>query len=139
MLPRGIRNNNPLNIRVGNKWKGEVENPTDQDFEQFTCMHYGLRAGFILLRRYIERYHLNTITEIISRWAPSTENNTRAYINRVSERVGISALEKISFNDRKTMVALVDAMVLQECGTTIANNLIEDAYTIVVNDDYQKK
>lgn len=137
MLPRGIRNNNPLNIRIGNRWWGEVGCPSDKDFEQFTCMLYGLRAGFILLRRYIERYHLDTITEIISRWAPSNENATRAYINRVSERVGISALEKLRFTDRKTMIALVDAMILQECGTTIANSLIEDAYTIVINDDYK--
>lgn len=137
MLPRGIRNCNPLNIRIGNKWKGEVASPTDKEFEQFSCMHYGLRAGFILLRRYIERYHLDTVTEIISRWAPATENNTRAYINRVCERMGVSALEKISFSDRKTMVSLVDAMILNECGTTIANDLIEDAYTIVLYDDYQ--
>lgn len=138
MLARGIRNCNPLNIRIGNKWKGEVPNPTDKDFEQFSCMHYGLRAGFILLRRYIERYHLDTIKEIISRWAPATENATSEYVCRVSERVGISALEKISFSDRKTMVALVDAMILCECGTTIANDLIEDAYTIVLYNDYQK-
>lgn len=138
MVPRGIRNCNPLNIRIGNKWKGEVPNPTDKDFEQFSCMHYGLRAGFILLRRYIERYHLDTIQEIISRWAPATENATNEYVWRVSERVGISALEKISFSDRKTMVALVDAMILCECGTTIANDLIEDAYTIVLYNDYQK-
>lgn len=137
MLPRGIRNCNPLNIRIGNKWKGEVASPTDKEFEQFSCMHYGLRAGFVLLRRYIERYHLDTVTEIISRWAPATENNTQAYINRVCERMGISALEKISFSDRKTMVSLVDAMILNECGTTIANDLIEDAYTIVLYDDYQ--
>lgn len=137
MLPRGIRNCNPLNIRIGNKWKGEVDNPTDSDFEQFTCMHYGLRAGFILLKRYIERYHLNTITEIISRWAPATENATRSYIRTVSERMGLSPLEKISFRDRATMVKLVDAMILVECGTTIANDLIEDAYTIVDNDDYK--
>ena len=138
MIPRGIRNCNPLNIRIGNKWKGEVPHPTDKDFEQFSCMHYGLRAGFILLRRYIERYHLDTIKEIISRWAPATENATHSYINLVCERVGISALEKISFNDRKTMIALVDAMILCECGTTIANDLIEDAYTIVLYNDYQK-
>lgn len=138
MVARGIRNCNPLNIRIGNKWKGEVPNPTDKDFEQFSCMHYGLRAGFILLRRYIERYHLDTIKEIISRWAPATENATSEYVCRVSERVGISALEKISFNDRKTMIALVDAMILCECGTTIANDLIEDAYTIVLYNDYQR-
>lgn len=132
MLPRGIRNNNPLNIRIGNKWKGEVESPTDKDFEQFTCMHYGLRAGFILLRRYIERYHLDTISEIISRWAPSSENATSSYIRNVAERMGCSPLEKLSFGDRKKMVALVDAMILQECGTTIANDIIGEAYSIVI-------
>lgn len=132
MLPRGIRNNNPLNIRVGSKWKGEVENPTDRDFEQFTSMLYGLRAGFIILRRYIERYHIDTIQEIISRWAPASENATHEYISRVCERVGISAHEKISFGDRKTMVALVDAMIITECGTTIANDIIEDAYAMVM-------
>lgn len=136
MIARGIRNCNPLNIRIGNKWKGEVPNPTDKDFEQFSCMHYGLRAGFILLRRYIERYHLDTIQEIISRWAPATENATSEYIRRVSERVGISALEKISFSDRKTMIGLVDAMILNECGATIEKDLIADAYTIVMFGDY---
>jgi len=138
MLPRGIRNNNPLNIRVGCKWKGEVESPTDKDFEQFTCMHYGLRAGFIILQRYIERYHLDTITEIISRWAPSTENATRQYIAAISARMGISQLEKLSFNNQKQMVALVDAMILFECGTTIANNIIEEAYYMVLAPNSQK-
>lgn len=135
MLPRGIRNNNPLNIRIGNKWRGEVEIPTDRDFEQFTCMHYGLRAGFLLLRRYIERYHIDTVQEIISRWAPSAENVTSKYVSMVCERMGISPLEKISFQDRRTMVALVDAMVLYENGTTLRNDLIEDAYTIVLNEE----
>ena len=40
-IPRGIRNNNPLNIRVGNNWKGEVSQPTDHTFEQFTEMKWG--------------------------------------------------------------------------------------------------
>ena len=135
-LPRGIRNNNPLNIRIGSKWKGEVETPSDREFEQFTCMHYGLRAGFLILRRYIERYHIDTVKEIISRWAPQSENSTSRYVSVVSERMSISPLEKISFSDRKIMVALVDAMILVECGTTISNDLIEDAYTIVINNDY---
>lgn len=136
MLPRGIRNNNPLNIRIGNAWKGEVENPTDTEFEQFTCMHYGLRAGFLILKRYIERYHINTIQDIITRWAPPAENRPSRYVSFVSERMGISPMEKILFRDRKKMVALVDAMILVECGTTIANDLIEDAYTIVLENDY---
>jgi len=120
MLPRGIRNNNPLNIRIGNKWLGEVEDPTDKDFEQFTCMHYGLRAGFMLLKRYIKRYHLANITEIVSRWAPASENNTRAYIKFVAERSGIGALDTLSFENRVQMMALVRAMVIYECGQPVA-------------------
>mgnify|MGYP007032335315 CR=1 FL=1 len=37
-LPRGIRNNNPLNIRIGNVWLGEVQSPDDPEFEQFVSM-----------------------------------------------------------------------------------------------------
>lgn len=56
IIPRGIRNNNPLNIKIGNNWLGEVTDPTDPIFEQFVSMKYGLRAAFIILRRYIRVY-----------------------------------------------------------------------------------
>lgn len=131
MVPRGIRNNNPLNIRIGNKWKGEVECPTDRDFEQFTCMHYGLRAGFILLRRYIERYHLCTVKEILSRWAPTTENNTESYVSFVCKRSGIGALDTLSFDDENKMVALVEAMCVFENGQSVSLDDIWRAYLIV--------
>ena len=82
--PRGIRNNNPLNIRIGNTWLGERPNPTDPAFEEFVTMEYGLRAAFIILRRYIRRYKKNTITSIVSTWAPASENDTLKYIDRVA-------------------------------------------------------
>lgn len=132
LRPRGIRNNNPLNIRVGNSWLGEVENPTDKDFEQFQKMRYGVRAGFILLRRYIERYHLNTITDIISRWAPPSENKTAAYIANVSKLSGIGVHDNISFEDMDTMCALVDAMIRVECGCPIPMKTIMDGYDLVL-------
>jgi hypothetical protein len=47
-IPRGIRNNNPLNLRVGNNWKGEVSQPTDHTFEQFTEMKWVVRTGYRL-------------------------------------------------------------------------------------------
>ena len=128
MQPRGIRNNNPLNIRIGNKWKGEVANPTDKDFEQFVSMDYGLRAAFLLLRRYINHYHVNTIWEIISRWAPARENNTAAYVRRVCDRLNVGALIPISFSDRQTMVALVCAMAEVENGQPIDEELVNQAY-----------
>lgn len=131
-LPRGIRNNNPLNIRIGNHWIGEVEEPTDKEFEQFTDIVFGLRAGFILLRRYIKRYGLKTVQDIISRWAPASENNTANYIKLVSTSMGVGILDELSFEDEETMIRLVSAMCLVECGCTIDKEKIRKAYKICV-------
>ena len=127
-IPRGIRNNNPLNIRIGNVWLGEVANPTDNEFEQFVSMFYGLRAGFILLRRYIRRYHLTTVPNIISRWAPGSENNTVKYIDTVCQLSGIAPDAQIDYGDEETLVNLVDAMVLVECGQHVDRATIIKAY-----------
>lgn len=127
-IPRGIRNNNPLNIRVGNVWLGEVPNPTDNEFEQFVSMFYGLRAGFILLRRYIRRYHLTTVPDIISRWAPRSENNTVKYIDTVCQLSGIAPDTQIKYEDEETLVNLVDAMILVECGQHVDRSTIIKAY-----------
>lgn len=133
MLPRGIRNNNPLNIRVGNAWLGEVAQPTDTEFEQFVSLAYGLRAGFILLRRYIVRYKLRTVEAIIKRWAPATENDTRRYIQQVCQKSGLHPREEISFGAPEQMLALVDAMIHVECGLGVPMSAIEDAYERVKN------
>lgn len=130
MLPRGIRNNNPLNIRVGNKWVGEVQDPTDPAFEQFTCMPYGLRAAFVVLRRYIDVYKLNTISRIVSRWAPNSENNTLAYIRRVSNSMKYDADAPLSYQDKQKMFAMVKAMVQVECGRAVDDVDIEAGYIL---------
>ena len=127
-IPRGIRNNNPLNIRIGNVWLGEVQKPTDKSFEQFISMEYGIRAGFIILRRYIRRYGIDTITEIVSRWAPRSENNTAAYVSRVSQLTGIAPDTPLKFEDKPTMVALVNAMIQVECGQRVPEDKIKKGY-----------
>lgn len=132
-VPRGIRNNNPLNIRIGNAWVGECEENTDGSFEQFVCIHYGLRAGFVLLRRYIERYKLNTIAKIVSRWAPSNENNTKRYIKLVVNFSGIKEDKVINFGDKSEMIKLVDAMIQVECGTAVCTRDIEAGYALATN------
>lgn len=114
--PRGIRNNNPLNIRIGNTWLGERPNPTDPAFEEFVAIEYGYRAAFCILRRYIKRYRKNTITSIISTWAPANENNTQRYIDFVAAQMKISPNETIAYSDRERMTRLVAAMQLMECG-----------------------
>ena len=130
-IPRGIRNNNPLNIRIGNSWKGEVEHPTDTEFEQFTDMIWGLRAGFVLLRRYIEHYGLRTIRDIISRWAPATENNTRRYIEQVCDWTDIAEDKLLDFNDSGDMTMLVWAMARVETGYSLDYQKILVAYSLV--------
>lgn len=136
ITPRGIRNNNPLNIRKGSDWKGERPDQTDKAFEEFTSMEYGIRAGFIILRKYITGYNgltqkFNTIEKMISRWAPAVENNIAAYISQVSKMTGIPATLKISFAQRSFMVAIVDAMIYVECGQHVDKQLIESAYDMV--------
>ena len=127
--PRGIRNNNPLNLRVGNNWKGEVEYPSDPTFEQFTEMKWGVRAAFVVLRNYIVRHRCNTIRDIISRWAPSNENDTERYIRQVAYLSGIEVGEKIiwSYYDVKR---LFDAMCLVENGMYIDDSVIEEGWVL---------
>ena len=128
--PRGIRNNNPLNIRIGNTWLGEVPDPTDSNFEQFVHIRYGLRAAFCILRRYIRRYKRNTVRKIVTAWAPSTENNTERYIELVCKFGCLDADKEIRYEDSLTMISLVQAMARVEVGEIIPLQTIESAYKI---------
>lgn len=127
-LPRGIRNNNPLNIRIGNVWLGEVNSPDDPEFEQFVSMKYGLRAAFVLLRRYIRHYKRTTIEAIIRAWAPPVENSTDLYIANVSHTLGVLPAAEVHFSDKVLMCRLVQAMAKMETGTVLDMKLIESAY-----------
>jgi len=123
MLPRGIRNHNPLNIRRTGKdqWKGMAEVQSDRAFCQFKSLEYGWRAAFYLLTRtYYHKYRLYTIRGIITRWAPSSENDTRAYIENVSRLTGIDPDEPIGIPSVKPSrwMAVGVAMAIQENGTS---------------------
>lgn len=134
-LPRGIRNNNPLNIRKGNNWKGERQQQTDPSFEEFESIQMGLRAGFIILRNYqrislAPKMRANTIRKIINRWAPSSENNTLKYIETVAKRSGLNPDELIAYRDKPRMLAVVEAMCFVECGQAIDKEIISSAYDL---------
>ena len=121
-LPRGIRNNNPLNIRRTGKdqWKGMAEVQNDRAFVQFKSLEWGWRAAFYLLTRtYYHKYRLYTIRAIISRWAPPQDNNdTSAYIANVSRLTGIDPDDSLGIPSeqpaRWMMVGV--AMAIQENG-----------------------
>lgn len=132
IIPRGIQNNNPLNIRIGNTWLGErlPADCDDPNFEQFTSMKYGLRAAFCVLRRYIRHYHLCTVDQIIHSWAPANENATDKYIDFVCKEIECAADRKILFEDKPTMCLLVQAMAKMECGVVIPLADIEKGYDL---------
>ena len=124
--PRGIRNNNPLNIRLSNdKWQGQRPPSNSPEGEkvfcQFSEMKWGWRAAFRLLcHTYYGKYKLRTIRDIIYRWAPPNENGTSVYIRSVAERTGINADSVLG--DPATHAAqwlmIGMAMAIVENGTT---------------------
>lgn len=84
-MTRGLRNNNPANIRRGSSWLGLSAVQRDREFCQFDSVEYGIRAFFVLMRTYHYKYHCNTISQILHRFAPLCENDTYAYIAFVTK------------------------------------------------------
>lgn len=131
---RGIRNNNPLNIRVGNKWKHERVSTSEREFEVFDEMKWGIRAGFMVLFRYIDFYRLKTIPSIIKRWAPPSENITTAYIDTVCGLTGFPEETKIEYTQKGTMCKIFKAMAVVETGVKIDDDLISEGYDLAFAD-----
>lgn len=104
---RGLRNNNPMNIKfyASNKWEGQVGN--DGAFVKFSSMFYGLRAAGRLFRTYANNYGANTIRKIVTRWAPPSENDTNKYIAYVAGRSNLSpdkVLTRADYPDVATLM-----------------------------------
>ena len=125
--PRGLRNNNPLNIRrAQSKWLGEVDSHNgrrDRLFCQFGSLVYGYRAAGKLLQTYQKKYKLYVLSQIIGRWAPPSENNTRYYATVVANQMTKELGEPISVaslldvcKDKETLRALLVSMHLVENG-----------------------
>ena len=128
MLPRGIRNNNPLNIRRSkDQWQGLKKEQTDSSFCQFEDLVYGWRAAFKLLTRtYYHTYRLYTIRAIVNKWAPPNENNTQAYIDRVCQEMDVPPnfilnIGSLQDDDAYWACELVRAMALVENGVGCAD------------------
>lgn len=124
-MNRGIRNNNPLNIRrSATRWQGAREKQTDKSFVQFVSMAYGYRAAWKILQSYYERFSMEgkpfTVRNIISRWAPPNENDTEAYIMNVLKMASIGGKEKLlppnNASSYGRLSRLISAMTVIECG-----------------------
>ena len=127
-MSRGLRNNNPLNIRhSADRWQGARINQTDKAFVQFTSMAYGYRAVWKILDTYCltfkrERKAYN-VRNIIGRWAPPTENDTDAYVRDAVKLSGLGGNENMprpkhyrAFGEVDKLVRLIMAMTCVENG-----------------------
>lgn len=135
--PRGIRNNNPLNIRKGAAWKGQREQQTDKEFVEFESMQMGIRAALILMRNHITgfkgtRPKMNTLRKLISVWAPPTENATERYINKVAKALQMNPTDIIDPNDRKLLTGIAYEMAHVECGQYIDESFFLSAWDLIV-------
>ena len=128
-MTRGELNCNPLNIRrvAGTTWRGQRDEQTDHAFVQFRTIEFGLRAAFVLLRTYSTKYHANCIRDIISRWAPPSENNTEKYIKNVCLWTGLGGLQRLTEED---WPKLVRAMARQECGEVLSEETINRGFEL---------
>lgn len=133
---RGMRNNNPLNIEFSqyNSWRGARRPRTDTRFEEFVNLESGLRAGFLILKRYLSKPPLGAgcknLHDIIYRWAPATENATAQYLKFVSYRANVPELQPVKFTDKNVLCRIVQAMCIYESRETISFGRIENAYAL---------
>jgi len=132
LLPRGIRNNNPGNIRLSKTvWQGQkppgrsgpdmnssagTAPQGDADFVEFATALYGLRALMKTLLTYYLKYNLDTVECLINRFAPPHENATDAYIYGVTQALKVKRTDKIDLTAKPLLTALAQAIVLRENG-----------------------
>jgi len=115
--PIGVRNNNPGNLRPlaeGQRWGGQVGE--QGGFSVFKSVEDGVRAAARNLMAYAEKHGLGTVREVISRWAPSNENDTNAYVNHVAQRLSVAPDAPLDVLDPGVLVQLLEAIFIHENG-----------------------
>ncbi len=115
--PRGIRNNNPGNLRrTKDPWQGLAKEQTDPEFFTFENPVYGIRALARVLIAYQDDRGLRTIRQIIGRWAPATENDTAGYIESVAKSTGFAPDQTLDLHAYADLKPLVEAIIQHENG-----------------------
>ncbi|WP_053067868.1 hypothetical protein [Xenorhabdus khoisanae] len=120
---RGERNNNPLNMEYAKQKGATVEDHPNKRFAKFNTIYEGLERTAWQLRRYFNGQtkpeKLQTIESIVSTWAPpggKDKNNTKDYIQRVAQRLGVGSNDRLDLNNHDVMYALMNAMSQEEIG-----------------------
>ena len=135
-MSRGLRNNNPGNIRRSKvRYKGEVTPSRDSEFKEFSSIAYGYRAMFVLLDTYRSCYGLTTIRQMLNRYAPPTENFTNGYVRFVADYSGVMPDEQIDTRAEMDMIPIVSAMSKIENGVAAKRADVEAGWRLFMGDN----
>lgn len=116
-----IAKNNIFNIRAGGaKWVGQIG--SNKGFAVFDTQEHAIRAWLVLMRTYRRKHGLTTIRDIVSRFAPPTENKTDNYVRYCSTVTLKGSKEPIT--NRGTYYVLGQAMAMMETGTCLPYEVI---------------
>jgi hypothetical protein len=132
-LPRGLRNNNLGNLRISAvKWQGKVpvQNNTDKSFEQFENVTFGIRAMLTDVANDITIKKFNTLTKLVTSYAPPSENDTVNYINFVSKYTGINPNQELKL-DPVILGKIVKAKILIENGANTINKYLPNLDNLI--------
>ena len=137
-VTRGIRNNNPGNIRVGDPWQGIMPRSKmtpaqsmEKEFVVFESPKWGIRALARVLIMYQDKHNLSTIRQIIGRWAPTVENDTDAYVMAVARSMKVEPDAHLSMHSFEQVKPLVKAIIKHENGVQPYDDDMIDAGLIL--------
>ena len=131
MTARGIRNNNPGNVDFNaaafaiDPWVGEIglEDHPSARFTTFDTPEHGIRALCKILLTYHHKRKaadgsaIDTVKEVIDRWAPPSENDTEAYAAHVRDLLDVDTGETIDIDDPAVLEVLAESIIQHENGT----------------------
>lgn len=123
MTVRALRNSNPGNLEAGPHWQGLMplnkmsqEQRAEHRFAVFLSPVWGFRALAMLLLNYQDIYRLRTVRAWIARFAPTTENDTAAYVKDVCARMGVGPDDDIDLRATRMLPLACKAISTHECG-----------------------
>lgn len=128
-VTRGVRNNNPGNIDYNprNQWQGQLapDSTIEKRFARFDSAENGIRALAKLVLAYrgkdgmpgIGGQGIDTVREVIDRWAPGVENDTESYIKTVAAGVGVAPNQPIDMRNFRTLIAITTGIIQHENGS----------------------
>lgn len=122
---RAERNNNPGNLEYRGQ-SGAVPEDGEGRFAKFQSASDGVAALVRQLQLYGSR-GLDSIKEIVEKYAPASENDTQAYIAALTKKLGVGANDTLDLNDPGTLSGLVRGISRHEAGRDFLSD--EDVLT----------